>query len=72
MKFTYKAVKPDGRILEGEIDAEAMSGVLAQIASMGLKPISVRPIKKRIFESSLLRGQRITLEDKVFITRYLS
>jgi type II secretory pathway component PulF len=72
MKFTYKAVKPDGRILEGEIDAEAMSGVLAQIASMGLKPISVRPIKKRILESSLLRGQRITLEDKVFITRYLS
>lgn len=72
MKFTYKAVGPDGRISEGEIEAQEMSGVLAQIASMGLKPISIKPIRKGIFESNLLRGQRITLEDKVFITRYLS
>lgn len=71
-KFTYKAVRPDGRISEGEIEAEAMTGALAQISSMGLKPISVKPIKKGAFESGLLRGQRITLEDKVFITRYLS
>ncbi len=72
MKFTYKAVKPDGRISEGEIEADAINGALSQIAAMGLKPITIKPIKKSAFQLNLLSGQRITLEDKVFLTRYLS
>lgn len=73
MKFSYKALKSDGKIIEGELDAPAMNDALAQISAMGMRPILLNPIRKKmIFGINLFRGQQITLEDKVFITRYLS
>ncbi len=56
MKFSYKAVGPDGRVSEGQVDADAMNGALTQISGMGLKPITVKPIKKTAFQLNLLKG----------------
>ena len=72
MKFIYKAIRPDGRVSEGEIEALAINDALAQVAGMGLKPILLKPVKKGIISSDLLRGQSINLEDKVFVMKYLS
>jgi len=72
MKFSYKALKPDGKMLEGELDAPGMNEALAQVVSMGMRPILLKPIRRTVLGLNLLKGRQITLEDKVFITRYLS
>ena len=72
MRFYYKAVRPDSRIAEGEIEAQGSSEAIAKVASMGLKPILIKPIKRFSFQVGALVHQKITLEDKVFITKYLS
>jgi type II secretory pathway component PulF len=72
MKFRYKAIRPDGRVAEGELDALAMNDALSQVAAMGLRPILLKPIKKGIPGVNFLKGQKITLEDKVFVMKYLS
>jgi len=72
MKFTYKALRSDGKILEGELDAPGMNEALARVVSMGMRPILLKPIRRTVLGLNLLKGQQITLEDKVFITRYLS
>jgi type II secretory pathway component PulF len=71
-KFAYKALRPDGKISEGELEALTVNEALAQVAAMGMRPILLKPIRKSFIGSNLLKGQQITLEDKVFITRYLS
>lgn len=72
MKFTYKAIRPDGRVSEGELESLTMNDALSQVAAMGLRPILLKPIKKNLLSGNLLRGQNITLEDKVFVMKYLS
>lgn len=72
MKFFYKAIKPDGRIVEGEVEALNQNEAVVAIASKGLKPITLKQQKKNSFTIPFFKGQRITLEDKVFITKYLS
>ena len=72
MRFYYKAVRPDNRIVEGEVDAQGSSEAISKVASQGLRPILIKPIKSVRFDIKLFSGQRVTLEDKVFITKYLS
>lgn len=72
MKFLYKAVRQDGRIVEDEVEALTQKDAIAIIASKGLKPIVLKEQKKRGVAFDFFKGQRITLEDKVFITKYLS
>jgi type II secretory pathway component PulF len=72
MKFTYRAIRPDGKVTEGELEAPAMNEALAQVAAMGLRPILLKPIRKLSIAIDRLKGQKVTLEDKVFIMRYLS
>jgi type II secretory pathway component PulF len=72
MKFQYKALRPDGKIDQGEIEALGMNEALAQVAQMGLRPILLKPIKKGVFSPNFLKGRTISLEDKVFIAKYLS
>ncbi len=72
MKFTYKAIRPDGRVSEGELESPTMNDALSQVAAMGLRPILLKPIKKNLLAANLLKGQNITLEDKVFVMKYLS
>jgi len=73
MKFHYTASQPNGRMVDGSMEAEAASEVLARLASQGLKPISIKSLGN--VESKGLRSifaQEITMEDKVFITKYLA
>ena len=73
MKFHYKAFTPDGAIVEGTIENKTTEGVLRFLNNKGLKPVEVKAIssvsqkKKKSFF-----GKKITIDDQVFITKYLS
>ncbi|MBI4991750.1 MAG: type II secretion system F family protein [Candidatus Harrisonbacteria bacterium] len=72
MKFKYIATQPDGKIVEGEMVAQA-SGEVAQIlAGRSLKPVSVKAVSTIDFSGVKFFGQKVTISDKVFLTRYLS
>ena len=72
MKFHYKAINSKGKLVEADLEAVDMAAALASIGSSGMKPISLKPVKKLSFNFGNIFGQKITLEDKVFITKYLS
>ncbi|HDH31510.1 MAG TPA: type II secretion system F family protein [Candidatus Wolfebacteria bacterium] len=73
MRFHYIASQPNGKIVEDEIDAQGPAEVLEFLANKGLKPVSLKQIKG--FEQTIKRhifGQTITIDDKVFLTKYLA
>ncbi len=72
MRFHYKAINSKGKLVEADLEAIDMAAALASIGSSGMKPISLKPVKKLSFNFGNVFGQKITLEDKVFITKYLS
>lgn len=73
MQYHYIAAQTDGKIKEGNLEADAPEQALEQLAAIGLRPISVRPVKSFGVESKkLLFGSSITVIDKVFLTKYLS
>ncbi|MCL5012266.1 MAG: type II secretion system F family protein [Patescibacteria group bacterium] len=72
MKFHYKAIDPKGKIIEADLEAVGMPEALASIAASNLKPLTLKPVKSVSFDFKKIFGQKITLEDKVFITKYLS
>ncbi|OGY67745.1 MAG: hypothetical protein A3B16_00910 [Candidatus Zambryskibacteria bacterium RIFCSPLOWO2_01_FULL_45_43] len=72
MKFHYIASQLDGKITEGEVDADGSAEVLQFLVSKGLRPISVKLIKTVNVTGANFFGQSISISDKVFITRYLS
>jgi len=53
------------------MEAQNESDALAQIARLGLKPLFLKQ-EKKIRLANFFAGKRITLEDKVFVTKYLS
>jgi len=72
MQFHYTAFQPDGKVIEANVDASDQAEVLAFLAKRGLRPISVKAIAP-IGESGRGRffGQKITVTDKIFLTKYL-
>jgi len=73
MRYRYVASMPSGKMMEGELDAGSPTQVLEWMANQGYKPISIKPItyeKKKGFSFAL--KQKITLTDKVFLTKYLA
>lgn len=71
MRFIYTASRPDGRIVESEIEAQSLSDVLRFLTSRGLKPISVKPAEK-IKTGVVIFGGKIKISDQIFIFRYLA
>ncbi|MFH0890627.1 MAG: type II secretion system F family protein [Candidatus Liptonbacteria bacterium] len=71
MLYHYIAADKTGRVVEADYDADDLAGVLQHINSRELRPVAVRPVKPSSFGLSL-SGGRITLPDKVFLTKYLS
>jgi len=74
MKFHYVATNKDGKVVEGDFEAENTSELLASLASKGLKPVSVKQIKNEgAFSSSkkVFNKKKITDNDKIFLTKYL-
>jgi type II secretory pathway component PulF len=72
MHYKYKAADKTGRIREGDINAANESDVLAYLSREELAPISIREVsvKKTVF--GRWSAEKITLEDKIFITKYLA
>lgn len=73
MKYYYIASEPEGRVVEGDIEAKGPAEVLEWMAAQGLRPVSVKAIAG--VSTTGIRGifaQQITVEDKVFLTKYLA
>jgi len=73
MRFHYIASQPNGRIVEGDMEAKSSAEVLVYLAGQGLKPVSLKTIKT-VEEVSRRRflGQTITIADKVFLMKFLA
>ena len=73
MKFNYTAIKQDGKMTSGEMEATSAAQVLEFLAAQGLRPVT---LKKEAAEQAnkgvhwLQSG--ITVADKVFLTKYLA
>lgn len=73
MRFHYTALQLNGKIIEGDYEAAGQVDVLGYLASHGLKPISLKIIKDFEKKSRFnIFGQAITVEDKIFLTKYLA
>lgn len=72
MKFRYKALDSEGRIVEDSLNAPNTTDALMKISGMNLKPISLQEMKLLSGHIEKFFKKKITLQDKVFITKYLS
>jgi len=74
MRYRYIAAELSGKIIEGEIDAGNPSQVLGWMATQKYKPISVKAVvvTNTTKQGIQLFKQKITLSDKVFLTKYLA
>lgn len=73
MLYHYLAADKNGKLVEADYDAEGLAQVLQHLAGRELRPIAVKPLKEKVggFRMALLGG-KITLSDKVFLTKYLA
>jgi len=73
MLFHYLAQDPKGRIKEGNINQPNTEAVLEYLTTQKLKPLSVKPLllEKGVKESRLFK-KSLSLQDKVFLTKYLA
>ena len=71
MLYHFIASSSDDKIIEEEIEAKTQEEVLSVIASRGLKPVSVKPIRGSAFMKTSLFSGKITISDQIFISKYL-
>ena len=72
MKFHYIASDPTGKIIEENVEAQNSYDVLNLVAKKGLRPISIKVVRNIDVSFKKFFGQSITIEDKIFLTKYLS
>jgi type II secretory pathway component PulF len=60
-----------GKLSEADMDADDLAGVLRFLSTKGWRPISIQSLKDSQKGLRLFSG-RITLTDKIFLTKYLS
>ncbi|TSC96259.1 MAG: Uncharacterized protein Athens071426_597 [Parcubacteria group bacterium Athens0714_26] len=72
MKFHYVASSPKGAIVEGETDAQSAGDALVFLSGQGLRPISLKVVKGQGLLTKKSFGQGVSVEDKVFLTKYLA
>lgn len=73
MQFKYIASQPDGKLVEGELEAKDVTEVLSFITSRGLRPVSVKPVTRVSRRKRLnLFGGTINLTDQIFLSKYLA
>lgn len=73
MNFKYIATQQDGKAIEGDIEAKDTNEVLSFLATKGLRPVSVKSVVKGFgFKNLYLFGGQITLEDQIFLSKYLA
>lgn len=71
MLFHYVAADSQGKMTEGDIEADALADVLHSLGSKQLSPVSVKPLKKAKPGVKGFFGG-INTQDKVFLTKYLA
>ncbi len=71
MLYHYLASDSNGRMVEGDLDADNVPQVLQHLAGKELRPISVIEVRKlgKVFQNLF---SNINITDKVFLTKYLS
>ena len=73
MQFHYIAYRSDQGVTEGDLEAQNLKEVLENLAGRGLRPVSVKILKQRLTIASFkFWGKGVTLEDKIFLTKYLA
>ncbi len=72
MKFRYKAFDSVGRIVENTIQATTTADALLKISGMNLRPVSLQEVRLIGIDFKKFFQGKINLEDKIFITKYLS
>jgi type IV pilus assembly protein PilC len=73
MLYHYRAADQTGGIVESDLDADNVNEALQLLAKKNLRPISLKAVKmegKGFFGGMF--GGRITVGDKVFLTKYLA
>src|SRR5580704_10251381 len=72
MLFHYVAAAAEGKMMEGESEADALHDVLRFLGGKQLRPVLVKPMKqtKLGFFGNFFGG--INTSDKVFLTKYLA
>ncbi len=73
MRFHYTASQPNGKIIEGDMEAKTSAEILVYLSKQGLKPVSLKAIRdfEEVKKGGIF-GQLITVTDKVFLTKYLA
>lgn len=73
MQFHYTASDQGGKIIEGDTEANSTREVIGILAGQGLTPIAIKKIGEvEAGKAKKLFTKAITLQDKVFLTKYLS
>lgn len=73
MRYHYIAFEPSGKIAEGNMEAKDPTEVLTVLARRGLRPITVKAITLSVPKSGgRIIGEKITITDKIFLTKYLA
>jgi type II secretory pathway component PulF len=72
MLYHYRAADQEGNVVEGDVDAENIQESLQFLSQKNLRPISLKPIKSEKGSFGISFGSRITVADKVFLTKYLA
>jgi type IV pilus assembly protein PilC len=74
MRFHYIASQPNGKIIEGDFEGNGSAEILKYLAGQGLKPISIKVVKgvEELGKKSFIFKKGITIDDKVFLIKYLS
>ena len=73
MQYHYTASGDSGKVVEGDIDAQSPAAVLEWMVQRGLRPITIKVAA--VGGSKVLGGKfspKVTIEDKVFLTKYLA
>ncbi len=71
MLYHYIASDKSGRLTEADMDADNLQGILRLLATNGLRPISIQPLKETQKGFHLFAGH-INMTDKIFLTKYLA
>ena len=76
MRFQYTASSLDGKVVQGSLEADSPEAVLGWMAEKGLKPVSIKATEKSGIAGrwqKIVSGKKpISVEDKVFLTKYLA
>lgn len=71
-KFKYTASTTNGRIIEGELETESGSEVLAFLASRELKPITISREAEPKLGRQIYLGRAIAVVDQIFLTKHFA